>query len=56
MGLKASDMALAAGHSAIQHYLNLFEASLSVAGELTHVQTNFETLRAENTELKGYFR
>jgi len=56
LGLKASDMALASGHAAIQHYLNLFEASLCVAGELSLVQNNFESLRAENVELKGYFR
>jgi len=56
LGLKASDMALATGHAGVQHYLNLFEASLCVAGDLAVVQNNFEALRAENSELKGYFR
>lgn len=49
-------MALAAGHSGVQHYLNLYEASLCVAADLSVVQNNFEALRVENTELKGYFR
>ncbi|XP_065342692.1 uncharacterized protein LOC135941264 isoform X1 [Cloeon dipterum] len=56
LGMKASDIALAASHPAVQHYLNLFESSISMAGELTQAKSTVESLREDNVKLKGHFK
>ncbi|XP_059475788.1 uncharacterized protein LOC132196871 [Neocloeon triangulifer] len=56
LGLKASDIAMAAGHAPVQHYLNLFESSLCMAGEMSQMKSTVDSLREENGALKGYFK
>ena len=56
MGLKSYDCARLANKKDCAEHLLLFETSMGVSRELIQVQTQKETLQAENNELRGYFK